>query len=129
MPFRSEALTAFHLKFFLNYQIGFGDLYITEDEIEPDLEKKQSRVSILRQMSMASIGQLETKFHRMRNFKTYLTDFVKCMTSDQIYKKQMLKRAKYNGVNSVSRCDKFARVFFPSLFILLNTVYWLRYLY
>lgn len=57
----------------------------------------------------------------------YLNTFWKCVTSDPSYKKFIKKRAQVKGINSVSKCDRVSRILFPTLFLLLNIIYWKTY--
>ena len=57
----------------------------------------------------------------------YLREFGKCVTSDPVHKSEMIKRAHFKGINSVSKCDRVARIFFPTSFFFLNILYWYNY--
>ncbi len=59
--------------------------------------------------------------------RDYMDYFWKCLTNDPVFKKQMTKRAHFKGINSVSKCDKLARIAFPCSFLLLNIIYWYHY--
>jgi gamma-aminobutyric acid receptor subunit alpha len=57
----------------------------------------------------------------------WIYKLLKCLQGSASYKKVMMRRANPQGVNTVSKIDKAARVLFPLSFIILNTIYWTTY--
>lgn len=108
------------------FKVGFGDLYSTnEADTEQEMSNKHSPTTPTTPIS--NFAQIEQQFKRIRNFKSYLIDLAKCVISDSHYKSKMTSRAMAGGVNSVSKCDKVARILFPVVFVIINMAYWIRY--
>lgn len=107
-------------------KVGYGDNLISND---PDSHDEQSINEELSHQNSANILSIE-KIHQYKSkkkLKYYLQMFWKCLTSDSIFKEELKKRAHFKGINSVSKCDKMARMFFPASFFILNLIYWCVY--
>ena len=61
---------------------------------------------------------------RRKDVAYYLREFWKCVKSDPVHKSEMIKRAHFKGINSVSKCDRVARIFFPTSFFILNILFY-----
>lgn len=98
-------------------KIGYGDNFVPIDFDSQDEINQEATVS-------QKYSKKLPNMKRNKNFKENIKMFWKCLTSDSTFKDELKKRAHFKGINSVSKCDKMARVFFPASFIILNLIYW-----
>ena len=107
-------------EFFL--KVGYGDYYALHIETLDDnsYENSQNSNPVNRRTG-------EVSMKRNKSIAYYLKEFWNCIKSDPDHKSEMIKRAHFKGINGVSKCDRVARIFFPSSFCLLNILYWFKY--
>ncbi|CAF3258203.1 unnamed protein product, partial [Rotaria socialis] len=65
----------------------------------------------------------------LRNVWRYFHRFWFCISGNTKYKRSIRKRTSRFGVNSRSELDSFARIVFPTGFILFNILYWFYFLH
>lgn len=104
-------------------KVGYGDNLIAADLDSHDEQSFNEEIS---NPNSPGLKYREKILHNRtkKKFKDYVIMFWKCLTSDSAFKDELKKRAHFKGINSVSKCDKMARVFFPASFFILNLIYW-----
>jgi len=110
--------------FVFKFKVGYGDYYGTHFENLDRNMYENNRVS-----NDVNLFNDEDPIasKRNKNVTYYLKEFWKCVKSDPVHKDEMIKRAHFKGINSVSKCDRIARIFFPTSFFILNLFYWFKY--
>ena len=99
----------------IDFKVGYGDIQnISFDELTDEKEPTESKKP----------PDTQTPGKESYSVRMYLKDVWKCVVNDFRFKQEMTKRAHYKGINSVSKCDRFARIFFPATFLLFNIIYW-----
>ncbi len=103
--------------------MGYGDFYGTHfDHLDRNLYE-DNRISNEENL----FNDQESILKQDKSVAYYLREFWKCVKSDPVHKSEMIKRAHFKGINSVSKCDRIARIFFPTSFFILNLLYWFKY--
>ena len=113
---------------------GYGDVSIESEETLKRLGSiNKARRNSVEANRFALLNDLNNRATRHSNYAKsqslgyFLSAFWKCMTNDLEYKRHIQKRAHTKGINSVSKCDKLSRIFFPVSFLILNLFYWYIY--
>lgn len=105
-----------------NLNLNNGDIYLLKQNNDKNFETFN-----VNDEEYITISHKRAQIMKKKTLFEYLSQIWQCIKSDPKYKRELKKRAHFKGINSVSKCDRIARIIFPTSFFLLNIIYWYGY--
>lgn len=72
-------------------------------------------------MGLREVSARELEISQKKYFRKHGANLIFKQTANKVL------RAEIESANSVSKIDRFARIFFPLSFLLMNVIYWYTY--